>query len=368
MAAWRRRLEQLLVEPDRDCEHPLASSREEIRSNIRILLLTTEYPTPARPGAAAFLVRHIEALCKLEAEVNVIHFVSRANPINHFRAWKQMRAQLRSKNYDLVHAHFGHASMIASLQRSVPVVVTYHGSDVIGIVGNNGRYSLKGWIGSLISHLMSLIVDEVIVVAAHLGRRLPRKRYHVIPLGVDLKRFVPMPKEHARDRLGWPHGSFIVLFAALDLANPVKRFSLAQEAVKQLAGEAAVDLRTASGLKPDDIPLYMCAADVLLLTSVHEGSPTVVKEALACNLPVVCTDVGDVRDQLDGVEPSAICASDPSALAAGLRHVLTSARRSNGRDKVASLAEPLVAAKVIQVYRNMLQRDGGLKARSQTLK
>lgn len=337
----------------------------DIQFAIRILLLTTEYPTPNRPGAAAFLVRHVEALCTMGVEIDIVHFVSRANPINHFRAWKHMRAQLRSRRYDLVHAHFGHASMIASLQSSVPVVVTYHGSDVIGIVGSNGQYSLKGWFGSLISRLMSLIVDEVIVVAAHLGRRLPRKHYHVIPLGVDLKRFAPMSKEQARDYLGWPCGSHIVLFAALDVTNPVKRFSLAEDAVKVLAEEFPVELRMASGLKPDDIPLYMCAADVLLLTSVHEGSPTVVKEALACNLPVVCTDVGDVRDQLDGVEPSAICAPDPASLAAGLRQVLTSGKRSNGRDKVAPLAEPLVAGKVVEIYKSILQRHAEKKNRSQ---
>ncbi|KLK93513.1 hypothetical protein AA309_08410 [Microvirga vignae] len=323
---------------------------------MRVLLLTTEYPTPDRPGAAAFLVRHVEALSKARVEIDVIHFVSRASPMNHFRAWKHMRAQLRSKTYDIVHAHFGHASMIARLQRLVPVVVTYHGSDVMGIVGSNGQYSLKGRFVSFISRLMSLLVDEVIVVSPHLGQRLPRKRYHVIPLGVDLDRFAVTPREQARDQLGWPQDSFVVLFAALDLANPVKRFSLAQEAVRQLEDTIPVSLKTASGLKPEDIPLYMCAADVLLLTSIHEGSPTVVKEALACNLPIVCTDVGDVRDQLNGVVPGAICSSDPAALAEGLRQVFQSGCRSNGRGKVASLAEPLVAARVIEVYWGMLKQ------------
>jgi glycosyltransferase involved in cell wall biosynthesis len=349
-------LDHSLVSPDRECDASLLSTSEDELAGIRVLLLTTEYPTLGRPGAAAFLVRHVEALCKARVEIEIVHFVSRANPINHFRAWKHMRAQLRSKTYDLVHAHFGHASMIARLQRSVPVVVTYHGSDVMGIVGSNGQYSLKGKFVSLISRVMSLLVDEVIVVSSHLGRRLPRKQYHVVPLGVDLDRFALTPKEQARDRLGWPHDSFIVLFAALDLANPVKRFALAQEAVRQLEGEISVCLKTASSMRPEDIPLYMCAADVLLLTSIHEGSPTVVKEALACNLPVVCTDVGDVRDQLNGVEPSAICVSDPSSLAEGLRRVFACGRRSNGRDKAALLSESLVAERVIRIYRDMLKR------------
>jgi glycosyltransferase involved in cell wall biosynthesis len=337
---------------------PLAASvRGEEPAGIKVLMVSTEYPTPSRPGAASYLVRHVEALSKLGVEVDVIHLVSRANPFNHFRAWKHMRAQMRSKAYDLVHAHFGHASVIARLQGSIPLVVTYHGSDVMGVVGGNGQYSLKGRILSLISRLMSLLADEVIVVAPHLGRRLPCKQYHVIPLGVDLDRFVLTPKEQARDRLEWPQEAFIVLFAALDVTVPVKRFSLAQEAVRRLEGEIPISLKTASGLRPEEIPTYMCAADVLLLTSVHEGSPTVVKEAMACNLPVVCTDVGDVRDQLNGVEPSAICESNPSALAEGLRQVFTSKCRSNGRDKVALLAEPLVAARVINVYKDLLRRN-----------
>jgi glycosyltransferase involved in cell wall biosynthesis len=267
-----------------------------------------------------------------------------------------MRTLLRSEKYDLVHAHFGHAALIARLQCYAPTVVTYHGSDVMGIVDVDGKYKLKGKLLSFISCAMSLLVHEVIVVSPCLGKLLPVKQYNVIPLGIDFGLFSIIPKKQAREQIGWPQDDFIPLFIALNLSNPVKRFTLAQEAVTQLKGELPINLKTATGLKPEEIPIYMCAADVLLLTSVHEGSPTVVKEALACNLPVVCTEVGDVRDRLRDVEPSFICPPDALALADALRKVFKSGKRSNGREKARFLSEPLVAERVIEVYRKVVKR------------
>lgn len=330
---------------------------EALDKPLRILLITTEYPSVERPGGAAYLVRHIKALESKGHRVDVLPFVSRANPINYYKAWIEMRRRLKLFDYDLIHAHFGQSALIARLQFSAPVVITYHGSDLIGICDARGHYTIKGKILSTLSRVMSLHADAVIVVARHLGERLPRCDWSLVPLGVDLERFMPIEKQQARRQLGWDEESFIVLFAALRADNPVKRLSLCKAACKLLQNGFRAELKIVQGVSPDEMPLFMCAADALLVTSLHEGSPTVVKEALACNLPVVTTDVGDVCERLEGVHPSFICEPDPAMLASALRELaIAGAPRSNGRSRIQLLAEPLVADRVVEVYRSVLSR------------
>ena len=262
---------------------------------------------------------------------------------------------LQENQYHVIHAHFGHAALVARLQFSVPLVITYHGSDLLGICGADGRYTLKGKLASSLNRALSLTAKGVIVVARHLGERLPRQDWHLIPLGVDLERFAVLDKGEARNQLGWAQEPFIVLFAALNTSTPVKRFPLAKAALQLLQTKVHAELKVAEGIPPEMMPIYMNAADALLLTSAHEGSPTVVKEALACDLPVVATDVGDVRERLEGVTLSSVCEADPAALAAALEQIAAAKpRRSNGRKKIEHLSEPFVAERVADVYRSVL--------------
>jgi teichuronic acid biosynthesis glycosyltransferase TuaC len=108
---------------------------------------------------------------------------------------------------------------------------------------------------------------------------------------------------------------------------------------------------------PAEIPLYMNAADVLLVTSRTEGSPTVVQEAMACNLPVVSVDVGDVRERLEGVSASKVLADrDPVALGAALAEVIALQQRSDGRVHASSLGIEAIAARLAEFYRQVLPR------------
>ncbi|WP_460451733.1 glycosyltransferase family 4 protein [Alsobacter sp. SYSU BS001988] len=340
----------------------MATPADPARSSLRVLLVTTEYPSPERPGGAAYLIRHIEALKTLGVDVDVLPFRSRGNPLNHWRAWRRMRRMMREKSYDVVHAHFGHASLIARMQWAKPLVITFHGSDVLGIVNAKGRYAWKGRLSTALSQLMSMTAAEVIVVAQHIGARLPRKDWTVIPLGVDLDAFRPLDRSEARRTLGWDQDVFTVVFAALHAKNPVKRLGLALSAMESLQALGKAELKIVEGSPPDMMPVYLSAADALLLTSAHEGSPTVVKEAMACNLPVVTTDVGDVRERLRDVSPGAIRPAEPQALALALHAIALSGQRSNGRDVIErQLTEDRVAGRVIGVYEKALRRRGRLE-------
>ncbi len=150
-----------------------------------------------------------------------------------------------------------------------------------------------------------------------------------------------------------------MLFAASP-DNPVKRHALAVAAMAALELRIDAELLVATGLAPSAVPLYMSACDVLLLTSAHEGSPNVVKEALACNLPVVSVDVGDVRERLEHVGGCVVCDDDrPSTIAAALATALFDDRPFMGRQAVAHLDEAVLTTTIVLIYRAAIARFHG---------
>ena len=183
-----------------------------------------------------------------------------------------------------------------------------------------------------------------------------------MPSGVDFELFQPIERAAARDRLGWDRDEPIVFFNSGKSVLANKRSDLAQAAVEvasQMLGRQVKLHMVRGDTAPAMIPIMMSAADSLIMTSEFEGSPNVVKEAIACNLPVVSVDVGDVVERLDGVEQSFVCARSPQALGAALAEVIRSHRRSNGRLKAPEISREALAAKIISVYRQCLNRPVG---------
>jgi glycosyltransferase involved in cell wall biosynthesis len=238
----------------------------------------------------------------------------------------------------------------------LPLVITFRGNDLEGIVGKRGSRTVKGEIQRCISRVMAKRADEAIVVSDSLGKLLKRD-YHIIPSGLDLESFKPAPKGEARQQLGLPLSKPLILFAASTLDNPRKRYGLATEAVDMLKGSYEAELVVANNVPHSEMPKYMNACDALLLTSVHEGSPNVVKEALACNLPVVSVDVGDVAERIGAVDGCFVC-RDQSAhsIASALSKVLDERRRVNGTDAICQLSEEVTARKVIEVYKKAIRK------------
>jgi glycosyltransferase involved in cell wall biosynthesis len=184
-----------------------------------------------------------------------------------------------------------------------------------------------------------------------------RARNSVVPNGVDTTLFVPIARQEARSRLGWDAEERVVLFAA-DPAVVRKRYGLARAACEHAAESIGnTRLHVATGIAPSEMPVLMSAADALLLTSSIEGSPNVVKEALMCDLPVVTTDVGDVRELLEAVRPSWICAADPVELGESLVACLRSPSRSNGRDVSSHLGQDEIARRVLELYARLSPKE-----------
>jgi len=192
--------------------------------------------------------------------------------------------------------------------------------------------------------------DEVIVVSPEMRERLRVPRAKVIPCGIDLDRFRPMPQEEARRLAGLPSGKKLVLWAG-EYQRPEKRFDIAERAFAILAAhDPSLELVLLSGKPHSLVPIYMNACDVLLLASDAEGSPMVVKEAMACNLPIVATPVGDVPQVIGGTEGCYLCSQDPDDVAGKLEQAFAFGQRTNGREAVRSMDLMEISKRVITVY------------------
>jgi glycosyltransferase involved in cell wall biosynthesis len=201
-------------------------------------------------------------------------------------------------------------------------------------------------------------VDAVIVQNSRMARSFASANVHIIPHEVDLEVFRPTERREARRVLGLSDTRQYLLFAA-NPAIPVKRFPLAQAAFDRLrALHPDLELLTVFKEPQPRLALYMSACDALVFPSYQEGSPNVVKQAMACSLPIVATDVGDVREIVGGTAGCHICSPDPEDFAVRLAEVLRHPSRTRGRERVEHLAGPIVARRLIALYEEVLQKRG----------
>ena len=297
---------------------------------MRLLALTNIFPSPERPWLGTFIEQQLAGLRSIGVDIKVLFF-DRMNegPLVYHRMVPRISEAVGSFQPDLVHAMYGGvmADRITRHSWSRPVVVTFHGSDLLGENLSGVLRKVVAFYGVLCSRRAARRAAGVVVVARHLEARLPkdveRRKVRVIPCGVDLERFKPMNPEVCRQKLGWDSSRLQVLFPA-NTGDPVKRPWLAQSAVRALEDIGVkADLRVLSGVPYAEVPLWINASHVLILTSLHEGSPTVVKESLACGVPVVSVDVGDVAERIAGIVGCHLAEAQPKDLALKLAEVLS---------------------------------------------
>lgn len=237
--------------------------------------------------------------------------------------------------YDLVHANYGLVGPFALAQPIRPVVLTIWGSEVMGYSRRLDR----------VTRFSARHSDAVIAPSKAVSRALDTP-HAVVPFGVDTELFRPMDRSESRERLGWDADTRIVLFP-YDPSREVKNYALARRVIERASVDA--ELRTVSGLAYEEMPYVMNASDALLLTSERESGPMVIKEAVACGLPVVSTDVGFARDVVEGV-PGCTVGNSSSELARGLERALATIERPGGRDVIDGLGLERMADHLFTVY------------------
>jgi glycosyltransferase involved in cell wall biosynthesis len=324
-------------------------------ASYSILVVTNLWPTVKDPGFGSFVKAQMESLRPQGVDFDVLFINGRESTWNYVRGIRQVRRQLRMKRYDLIHAHFGLSGWVARWQWRVPLVMSFMGDDVLGRPARSGRITPGGHLLRLSGLILSRLATAVIVKSPQMAAKLRLSSAHVIPNGVDLNLFRPMEQAQARNALGLANDQKFVLFP-YNRYEPRKRFDLIEAAVRLARQQVPkLGLLVAHGLPQEQVPLYMNAADVLVIASMTEGSPNAVKEAMATNLPVVAVDVGDVAELIDSTPGCYLVLREAAALAEKIVEVCRRGERTNGRDAIQRLSLESVAEQIVAVYSEALR-------------
>lgn len=270
-----------------------------------------------------------------------------------------------SSGYDIIHAQYGSlTALVAYLGKGKkPLVISFGGSDLLGTSGRGLNWTFRNWLTRKLGLFAAERCSKIIVKSVSLLMNLPerlRQKAIIVPNGVDINIFYPQHKNELRTRLGWKEGNYYVLFTPsrannvlvknLPLANAV--IGLVKKKINDVSLEFILDK------SPHQVAEMMNAADCLLLTSQHEGSPNVVKEAMACNLPIVSVNVGDVSERLKEVTNSYVVEGyDAETISQKLMSILNSNIRTNGFEqlKKQQLTAEGVAKRILSIYKEVLK-------------
>jgi glycosyltransferase involved in cell wall biosynthesis len=317
---------------------------------MRVLVITNFVPDAAAPQRGRWVLDQVEELRRLGIDVEVFTFPPGSS--HYMPAALRLRRLLRHEAFDLVHVHYGLTAWSALLAGARPLVATFHGTDV--------RHPVVGPLSRRIAWRVDLVAAVSRALFGPEDDRAglpPVPGSAVLPCGPDLGRFRPIPREEARRQLGLDPDGRYLLFPA-DPERPEKRADRAAEVAR--ASEA--ELLTGGSIDPDRMPLWVNAANAVLITSDYEGFGLACVEALACDAPVLSTPVGIAPFALAGIE-GAVCAPfDAAAWSDAVRpHLAAPDPRIAGVARAASLSATRMAERTIAAYHDVLDRDRASK-------
>ncbi len=313
---------------------------------LRVLIVHSGNATKGQSAAYTFVHDQGEALTHIGVEVDYYAVVGRGVR-GYLRALGALRAKIGEVRPDIIHAHYGLCGLLCGLQRQIPVVTTFHGSDI-----NSPRILKLSKVAMRLSK-WNIFVSRSSIEKAHIT-----KHYSLLPCGVDLTDEQLTDKAEARRAMGIDEQAVVVLFAGA-FANSVKDSPLAKEAMQIVRkNRPNAQLMELKGYTRKQVNLLMCAADAFLMTSKTEGSPQVIKEAMACGCPIVSVNVGDVAERIGNADGGYIASSrSADEIAALVEKALAYRGRTAMRQKI--LAEGLdnnsIAHKLLTIYRTIVE-------------
>ena len=291
-----------------------------------------------------FIVEQVDALKQLGIDVE--YFGVHGKGIRGYLSNRSaLKAKIHEYHPDLIHAHYGLSGLLANLQRMIPVVTTYHGSDI----HEGGRNLFFSRLAIRLSAYNIFVTEQLQKQAGYHGNN-----QCALPCGIDTVTIHPIDRTEARRQLGWETDGKYALFAgAFD--NAVKNSSLAKAAAALATNIHLIEMR---GFTRNQVNLIMNAANCLLMTSYREGSPQVVKEAMVCGTPVVSVDVGDVKEVTAGIEGCFIAQYDAHEIAHALKQTFAFQGKTKGRQRIIErgLSNELIAKRIIEIYTKVLNK------------
>ena len=288
-----------------------------------------------------YIREQVESLKK--AGILIDYFLIKGYGIfGYLKNLPKLKKQIKKEKYDLIHAHYGLSGLLANFQRIIPVVTTFHGLDI-------------GWkFNKMLSWVSSLLSVANIFVKDKMQFKLITNNQYIIPCGVDLELFKPIKSRSLKIKYKLSSEKRYILFSSR-FNNEVKNWPLAKKAIDSLNFNdiEIIELNKYSRLEVVEL---MNICDMALLTSISEGSPQFIKEAMACNIPIVSTDVGDVKEIFDDTEGCYITSFDPQNVADNIKKALNFGKCTKGRERIIQLGldSDTVAKKIIEIYKKVI--------------
>ena len=318
----------------------------------------------------AFIYDQVCALNAIDPTIEIdFYFIKGKGIGGYLQNFKKLKYTLQEKKYDIVHAHFALSGLLAGMQRGVPVITTFHGSDI-------NITTLR-----VFSALAMLLSKKVIYVSDALNQKALLKnsnKDHVVPCGLDLSIFKPYSEEElqtfpiratpsrdlrlqpfpnrampSRDLRLQPSKKHILFASSFN--NPVKNYSLLQAALKLMDASNLV-VHELKNMSRVEVAEMMNRVDLCVMTSFSEGSPQFIKEAMACNCPIVSTNVGDVQEVIGNTPGCYVVGFDAAGLASAIQRALAFGKRTEGRDRILKFDNQLIAKQIIDIYKTMLKK------------
>jgi len=297
-------------------------------------------------GIVPFIKSQGESL--IEKGIDLVFFKIKGNGIRgYLKNIKLLRNHINQNSYDIIHAHYGLTGLVCVMAHTkVPVVLSVMGSDAYGAFNIDGKREKSSYLDMFITQIALLFVKAIIVKSSNILKFVPYlNKSYIIPNGVNFKLFKPY-----KNKLNCKS----VLFLANN-SDPRKNYKLLKSALELLRNKDVL-LLNPYPIDQSQFPHFLNKASVFVLTSYNEGSPNVIKEAMACNIPIVATDVGDIKKVIGNTKGCYISSFESQDVADKIQKALDFGKRTTGREDVKHLESSVIADKIIEVYKSVLTK------------
>lgn len=309
------------------------------------VLIVCSYRSYAKEGIAPFIKEQVDEIKKSNIEVDYF-IIKNKGIIGYLKAYFLLIKKIKQYKPDIIHAHFGLSGLLANLQRNIPVVTTYHGSDI----------NLKKVY--FFSKLAIFLSEKNIFVSQKLYNKVRHQDKNIIlPCGVNTDLFIPLNKQECRKKMDLDNDTKYVLFSKM-FTDPIKNYQLAKESIDNYKENypEKIELLEFIGYSREDVVLLMNAVDCVIMTSHYEGSPQFIKEAMACGCPIVSVDVGDVPYIIGDTNGCYIVDRDSNKLCDTLKLAIEYGR-TNGRDRIINLFDSKkITSEICRLYKNIINQ------------
>lgn len=312
----------------------------------------------SKDGISTLVFNQGESLKRMGVSVEYFT-INRKGFSGYFTYTFKLKKHLKRNSYNIIHAHYGLSGLVAvfAKQKRQKLIISFMGTDILGIQKGR-RQTLFGKFLVLLNKRAAKYADHIVVKSNEMYNMIGIRNKSVIPNGVNLNQFKPSGRSAAIERLGWVKEKRHLFFMA-DPSRPEKNYSLAKSAL-QLLQHKNVELHLLRDITPSKVVHYYIASDACLLTSYYEGSPNVIKEAMACNRPVISTDVGDVAETIGNTEGCYLTSFNPFEIAEKIDKALQFSMENGetkGRERIIQLGleSSEIASRLIEVYQKVLK-------------